>query len=290
MAACCPPGAIGVASFQQGPTKGKMVTLSATTTSDDDGSSSSSSRPSLECYQIGPSKPKYIIVVFSDVFGIEAGNHKAYCDTLQGLMGDETAVWMPDLFRGKPLLTDWFGSDALTICFSFLPMVYKIIFQVKVSELEQDLSEVLEPNLKATGCELVGCSGFCWGGWVVGHALGLNNGRSMFAMGVGVHPAWKPETLVPGGGTYKALGERTLNKPILFLPAKQDIDFKPDGVIVKQLAQRRAMLPEELSISFEDMDHGFVARGNPKKPGVKEAQEKAVHLVSEFFKKHMKIQ
>jgi dienelactone hydrolase len=281
MAACCPPGAVGVASFQQGPTKGKMVTLSPEDVS---------SRPTLECYQIGPSKPKYILVVFSDVFGIEAGNHKAFCDTLQGLMGEETAIWMPDLFRGNPIMTDWYGSDALTYCFSLLPAAYKILFKIKVATLEQDLAEVLEPNLKATGCELVGCCGFCFGGWVVARALGLNGGRSVFAAGVGVHPAWKPETVVSGGGTEQALGERTRNKPVFFLPAKQDADFKPDGVIAKQLAQRRAILPEEISIVFNHMDHGFVMRGNPKKPGVKEAQGKAVQLVSEFFKKHMKIQ
>jgi dienelactone hydrolase len=249
-----------------------------------------SSRSDLPCYQVGPSEnPKRILVVFTDVFGVDSGNHKVFCDVLQELMGDETAVWMPDIFRGTPMLLD-LGNDTLTLALAVPQILWKLHTSLTVPKIELDLKEIIEPNLKETGCDHVGVSGFCIGGWMVGRCLALENGQSIFSAGVGIHPSWQVEPMASGGSSEHNLAERTKNKPILLLPAKEDDALKPSSSIVQQLAKRRAMTPESISIEFPEMSHGWVARGDSSIPSVKEAQDKALHLVAAFFQEHLKLE
>lgn len=285
MSVCCPPGALGTFSNDFKP-KGKVEILSAV-----DGSSGLKSLP---CYKsVGSSataeKPKRIILVFTDVFGVDNGNHKVFCDILQESMGDDTQVWMPDLFRGNPILRE-LGWDWLT--FSFLAFAQFLFHRLRISSvtLEADLTQIVAPNVKDAGCQSVGVVGFCFGGWVIARCLALNDGDSIFSCGVGIHPAWKLETLfAKPRSSEDELGERTKTKPILLLPAKQDKALMADTDIVKALAERRSMKPEEVSIEFPEMDHGFVSRGDSSDPRTKAAQDKALGLTVQFFKKHLKV-
>ena len=191
MPGCCPPGALGPAS---GPAmhalkpRGHVVTLTA---------GNASHRPDLPCYQVGPTAPQRIIVVFSDVFGVDAGNHKVFCDALQQRLGPTTCVWMPDLFRGRPLMSTYTGVDALDALLNISSFVWSVYTRLTVSQLETDLFEIIQPhvqealrqgrhgdggknNPKDTAEDdnvsqeppcpplstRVGVAGFCFGGWV----------------------------------------------------------------------------------------------------------------------------
>ena len=282
--ACCPPGAIGTFQNDLKP-KGKIYNLSAV--GDD-----RSGIKGLPCYKsVGRSttnQPKRIILVFSDVFGIHNGNHKVFCDNLQKSMGEDTQVWMPDFFRGNPILRE-LGWNLLT--FNKLVAGVQFTFhrlRISSETIEGDLTQIVAPKIRETGCQSVGVVGFCFGGWVIARCLALDD--SVFSCGVGIHPSWQPEKFyAKPSSSEEELGERTKTKPILLLPAKQDHMLMADTEIVKALAERRSITPEEVVIEFPTMDHGFVSRGDSSDPQIKQAQDKAVGLTAEFLKKHLKV-
>lgn len=124
MSACCPSGGLGPAPLNDRTPKGRIVTWSPIIITDDQNGDTNnlnnndktsknqdtkkSSRPALSYYQVGPEQnPKRVVLVFTDVFGIDTGNHRAFCDVLQSRLGDDTAVYCPDLFRGRPLMHDY---------------------------------------------------------------------------------------------------------------------------------------------------------------------------------------
>lgn len=280
---CCPPGAIGSVPLNKLAPKGKTVNLSSKV----EGSTLSD----IACYQTGPTESiKRIIVVFSDVYGPETGNHKVICDVLQEKLGDDTAVWMPDVFRGRPLLYDW-GTWYQNSIGKF-QIVFGVRTYMTASAVEKDFLEILQPNVKETGCEFVGALGFCYGGWMVGRALSFqgdddDDEGSIFSAGVGFHPSWLPETVAAGGTSPIKLAERVKQKPLLFLPAKEDAGMKAEDEVAIKLAEQRGIKPEEVSIEFPTMSHGWVNRGDPSQPEVKENQDKAINLAIEFFNKHL---
>lgn len=285
MASCCPPGALGAFHSDLKP-KGKIEILSPKV----DGSG----LRDMSCYKsVGETnineKPKKVVLVFSDVFGIDTGNHKVFCDLLQESMGNDTQVWMPDMFRGNPILRDfgynWLNSGPVAIA----QFLFHTFF-VSSDTIEKDLTQIVVPNVvEDTGCESIGVVGFCFGAWVVARCLALNDGDSVFSCGVGIHPSWTPEQYFAKEKSSEAvLAERTKAKPLLLLPAKEDKDLMPDSPLVKDLAEKRSMSPEEVAIAFPEMRHGFVSRGDSSDPATREAQEKALGLTVEFLEKHLK--
>ena len=289
MSICCPPGSLGPAPLNERTPEGKVVTWNPIVNNEKSETSSSSTRKPLSCYQVGPDNPRRIIVVFTDVYGINSGNHKVFCDVLQQKMGDDTAVYCPDLFRGSPLMHQFGLPDFINASLGGLLSIYwGLLTRCSATNIDADLTQIVEPNVKQSGCELVGCTGFCLGGWVVGRCLALNMGRSMFAAGVGIHPSFQPERFAVGGTSPMDLAKGTQNKPILLLPAKEDFDMKPSSPLVKTMAKRRAKTPDQLSIPF-DLPHGFVARGDFMGPTFKEGQEKVIQLTVDFFQHHLKL-
>eukprot|EP00934_Nitzschia_sp_Nitz4_P002909 Nitzschia sp. Nitz4//scaffold82_size85912//58543//59397//NITZ4_005149-RA/size85912-processed-gene-0.38-mRNA-1//-1//CDS//3329558859//2899//frame0 len=278
MSVCCPPGGLGIAPLSTLTPKGKVVSLGPKL--------ETSTRDPMQCYQVGPENPKRIICVFSDVFGMESGSHKAYCDTLQEQLGECTAVWMPDLFRGSPL----FGSTSLepyigkvgSLLFQLPNFFWSVLFRVTASAIDQDIIEIIQPNIKETGCEIIGCTGFCFGGTVICRALGVEG--SEFAAAVGNHPSFKPDEFMRGGeGNGEALLKRTGVKPILLFNAKQDTATFSTTKLIRDAAERRGISPSDMAVEFPDMDHGFVTRGDSSVPCIREAQEKVVELTVKFF-------
>lgn len=122
----------------------------------------------------------------------------------------------------------------------------------------------------------------------MGRCLALNRGRSIFAAGVGIHPSFKPDIFAAGSSGPMELAVATQNKPILWLPAKEDDDLKPTSPLVKAMAKRRAMTPDQISIPF-DFPHGFVARGRFMGQEYREAQEKVIRLTVDFFDQHLQV-
>jgi hypothetical protein len=102
-----------------------------------------------------------------------------------------------------------------------------------------------------------------------------------------VHPSFEIEKIIKhGSGDVETVVRRTRNKPILLLPARQDVDLKPDSDAVRLLAKRRPTLPDKISIEFPNMSHGWVSRGDSSNPLVKGEQERATEMMVNFFNEH----
>ncbi len=99
----------------------------------------------------------------------------------------------------------------------------------------------------------------------------------------------QPEEVAAGGTTPMELIDRTQNKPILYLPAREDDDLKTSSPLVQKLAKRRALTVDDISVEFPTVPHGFVARGPFLKGEYKEAQDRAIQLTVDFLEKHLNI-
>lgn len=293
---CCPPDSLGAAKKFSYETKGSDIVLPAST-----------DRPSMPCYITGDDldsiattptttyqHPQHLIVLlFTDVFGIDKGHHKAAADRMVELlsvkMERKVTVLIPDFFRGSPLVV------AKQISWWF-PVVAQIVFRmytrVTPQALKQDLANVVMPWLESRmGVKLlneigVHCIGFCFGGWLVARALAWsreNEARFPIRSGVGLHPSWRMEALI--NSTPEKLAELVGTKPILLLPARND-DLKPGCLAVDTLAKARGLKPDDVSIEFPTMLHGFVTRGDLNDADVCANRAKALDLAVDFISKH----
>lgn len=241
----------------------------------------SENRKSMQCYQVGPDAPKRTLVVFSDVFGIDSGNHKVVCDVLQEKLGVDTAVWMPDLFRGKAIMGAWGLGHFITDTFGLPSILWACFTNMKEANLEADLKEVVAPALQT---DKVACLGFCYGGWVSGRAVALEGFPAKAA--VGIHPSWKIETIF--SKKEEDLAAKVNKTPFLFLAASND-DLKVGTPVVEALAKGRGVEQDKVSIEFPEMKHGWVPRGDSSDEKVKADQEKATTLAVDFVKEHVKV-
>jgi len=243
--------------------------------------SAGSKRTIMPCYQVGPQNPKRVLVVFSDVYGIESSSHKAVCDVLQEKLGDETAVWMPDMFRGKPIVGAWGLPDIVTSTFITVSVLWACFTNMKDTKLEMDFKEVIGPALPT---DKVACLGFCYGGWVAGRCMASEGFPAK--VGIGIHPSWAIETVF--GRKEKDLATAIGKAPFLFMPASND-ELKVGNPVVEMLAKARGIEQEKVAIEFPDMVHGWVPRGDSTDEKVMEAQVKATTLAADFVKEHVKV-
>ena len=298
-APCCPPGSLGLPFEADTKPKGSLSTIP-----------SSGDIPSMLIYQSPTSKEKSskkkAIVVFSDVFGFDAGNHRLFCDALSEGVGEgemcpkclysptpltltplppnphpDIDVFLPDLFRGNNAIQPLtFLPEALAVPLAALGMLYRLKFTYTVeTTIHVDVGRLIIPYLRSLGYESLGCVGFCFGGWAVAQCLALES--SPFSAGVGIHPSLNVEDL--HRRSVADLAKRVGKTPLLLLPAGNDKrEVKPGGVAVRILAESRGVDESEISVEFPDQIHGFVSRGEPS-----EDQKRAIDKSTEHFIKHL---
>lgn len=245
----------------------------------------STDRKSMPAYVVGVvgGGASRAVVVFTDVYGINTGNHKVLCDALAEQLGEGTLVIMPDLFRGVAILGGWgFMPQAFTKAFSLPSIIFNIKTRITRTNINSDLSLLVLPYLKEklSGTATIASVGFCFGAWVVGLALALEpfNCQS----GVAIHASWKAE--VVAGGNLEALASSIGTKPILFLPSSTDTDTKADAPAVQQLAKQRGVEPRDISVEFPDQNHGWMTRANDSDHDVAQDREKALQVTVNFIK------
>lgn len=240
-----------------------------------------SKRKELPTYIVGQEEaPSSIVVVFTDVYGIESGNQKVFCDALSERL-DSSLVIMPDLFRGNPIMGSWGLPHSITNAFAIPSIVWCSKTRMKDTAIETDLLEVVLPFLNKFQTAKISMVGLCYGAWVMGRALALEQ-LSHLKCGVAIHPSWKIEQI--HGKTEAALAAAVKDKPILFLVANND-DLKVGTPIIQQLSKQRGNIDENtISIEFQEMVHGFVARGDANDPKIAEQQEKVLSLTADFIK------
>lgn len=274
---CCPPESIGPIPISKKETRGTVVELTC------------DERKPMNAYVVGKLQgASRAVIVYTDVFGVDSGNHKVICDELAERLGDDTLVIMPDLFRGVAILGGWGLPESLTMGLALVSIVWDVRTRITYKNIESDLKLLVYPYLKKRldGDETtIGCVGFCFGGWVVGRTLAFaNDDDNDFRcdVGVAIHPSWKLETV--SGSSPAALAKQVGTKPILFLPSKYDPEAKVDSPYVKQLAEQRKVSPDEISIEFPNMIHGWVTRGDDSNEEVAHDIEQALQLAVKFIK------
>lgn len=246
----------------------------------------SENRTAMPCYQIGPENPKRLLLVFSDVYGIDSGLHKVICDHLQEKLGEDTAVWMPDLFRGKAIVGAWSRCcpDWLITAMILPSVLWACSTNMKEHKVDADLREIVAPAVSSK-TENVATLGFCYGGWVVGKTLAMQDFPAK--AGVGVHPAWAVQEVF--GKKDTDLATAVGKAPILLLPASNDEPAKVGTKVVEILAKARGVEESVVSVEFPEMIHGFVPRGDSSDAKVKEAQDQATTMACDFIKEHVKV-
>ena len=197
--------------------------------------------------------------------------------------GDEVAtVLFPDYFRGDAPMDPSLPSDIGK------PLAFeKIKNKFGSKYFDMTIHHTLLPWLRESGASLdeigISCLGFCFGAWVAAKCLASSN---IIRCGIGFHPSLQIETMI-GDGTIEELCESIKDKPFFMMPAGNDMDIiKPGGTIVEMFAKARNVNEEDVSVSFEDMIHGFAIRGDSNDKKVKVAQEKSYDLAVSFISKH----
>jgi len=270
---CCPPGSLPSVSAAQagatGPTTGEEFLLDAET----------------RAYVARPpnkSEMKGAVLVFHDIFGYDSARTHHICD--------EIASWgylviSPDFF-GKELagITDetdvfsiWAPWRLFTKGGTFLGRA-RIPFapvEAKIRNLVMPwLEKECGPNVK------IGTLGFCWGGWAITRAASL----PFFSCAVGAHPSPDLQYLQSEGPTTAQLYEQ-IKVPILYLPGSNDPYWLKENGSVWAAIKKTS--PESKCVTFPDMIHGWVNRGDIRVPNVKRDYEKAMEEIKGFYEKHL---
>jgi dienelactone hydrolase len=191
MAACCPPDSIGAAPLCSEHAVGYLETTEDET-----------AKP-LPCYVTGSSwnKTTRVVLLFTDIFGIDAGLHKVVADRLAAALGKTTTVVIPDFFRCDPIVKEyfkWLLPKSMYDKYIKTPqIVYNCKNRVTDVALDYDLLTILMPWIckksENPGVE-ISCLGFCFGGWLATHTLTLSErGLLPVKCAIGLHPSFGVE-------------------------------------------------------------------------------------------------
>ena len=138
--------------------------------------------------------------------------------------------------------------------------------------------EVCFEFAKSKGCTKFSAIGFCWGAWA--WAKAASNGFG-FACCVGAHPSIKLEEFAFGSSIMEMV--EGVSCPCLLLAGGNDPDnVKPGGEFAKVFEAKGGK-----SIAFEDMQHGWVSRGDVGDEKIKEGVKRAMEESLAFLKANM---
>ncbi|CBJ30749.1 conserved unknown protein [Ectocarpus siliculosus] len=192
----------------------------------------------VDTYFVG-SGPKALVVVY-DIFGFSP-QLKQVCDMFAAAGFN---VAMPDFCKGNPWplenfppkdrseLGAWFGTTGkweTSIRPTFIPAVAHM--------------------KEHRGAEVVGVTGFCWGGMIAMKAASLDpDAEGGVKAGGTVHPAMLSAELA-----------QDVKVPVLIMPSGED----PDHLPVKEVLDKKPFGDKCQYRRFDDMHHGFcAARGD----------------------------
>ncbi|CAM9239910.1 unnamed protein product [Pylaiella littoralis] len=213
----------------------------------------------VDAYFIG-SGPKAIVVVY-DIFGFSTQT-KQVCDMLAAAGFN---VAMPDFCKGNewPVenfppkdmseLGAWFGTTGKWET-SILPT-----FTAAVAHMKEN-----------KGAEVVGVTGFCWGGMIAMKAASMGaEAEGGVKAAANVHAAM----MTPG------LAE-DVKVPMLIMPSGED----PDHLPVKAVLDKKSFGDKCQYRRFDDMHHGFcAARGDWSIPEQATRAAEAIDMLVKFF-------
>lgn len=244
---CCPSNSLPKLDFSA-PTKGTISKLG-----------------DVSLYTVGEG-PKVFIFLY-DIFGFSAGRTQQVCDQISAF---GYTVVLPDILKGEV----WKESDPLG------PELYKWLSQINYNTIEEFIVKTLIPELKKQGKTSFAVGGTCFGAWV---GLKLLAVCDDIKAGVSYHPSFKIEELQ--GRTIADIAVN-VKQPHLMIPGQNDPDnVKNGGEIVKILEKTTAGRIEV--VEMNDVQHGFLVRGDIKNETVLKRVEQSLSLTKEFLAKYL---
>lgn len=229
------------------------------------------------------SSPNRVVIMFADAYGMSSGNHKIVADEIAKLMGEErTAVMIPDLSRGHPLLHPYTNISTATLG----TMLVRLKLKNRPERVERDLKEMLFPWLASQFDDIskvtFSCIGFCHGAWIMARALAIEN--TIFDCGVGIHPSFIAEEV--HGGSSESLAQKIGSNPCLLMPASNNKDLKAFSKATLVLAKARGEKMSEIVRDFDTMLHGWVSRGDRTDEEIAKKQIEALEAATAFICRH----
>ncbi|EHL01458.1 putative protein AIM2 [Glarea lozoyensis 74030] len=254
----------------------------------------------LNTYIIGnQTNPRAIIVVDSDVFGLNLPNNKLIADSYAA--SGEYLVYMPDFFKGDPL--------ALKIADLLIPVDEKKLgtfakytgllasapsfaawsMRHKAGPTDEIATTFLRELRKATPeGRKIGIVGMCWGGrYAIRSGLESKmieiEGRGRVPL-VDAVVALHPSNLVFPDDFDKLVVPVSFGWGVKDQLVSYETKGKVEDVLKKETAAGRKV-PEMQHVSYEPGRHGFSVRGNPDDPAERKILEDTVTQVLDWFKK-----
>jgi len=254
---CCPPGSWGAASPPEGyVNKGKKEALGA----------------NLNGYVVRPSsgkKSNKAVIACMDIFGENSGRTKAICDDLAEKL--DCLVVLPNFLENDEWKESWgMPNKPVYNLLWFIPWCIRHNGNKTLALYESDL----KPFFAKEGIDSFGMISFCWGA-LCAEALCTLPGAKAHA---GCHPSHGAYPISFGKSMPQTLSE--VKCPQLWLAAHHD-QVKPgdEGVLA---VTNGAKQPCQVVV-YENQVHGWINRGDVKRPEVLADVEKALNSICDFL-------
>lgn len=241
----------------------------------------------LEVYVSRPLAPSSsAVLMFSDIFGVESGRHKQFCDELaaKGFL-----VVCPDFFEGGSPVgqAPQYGFNCQLICkflctFLFcMGRINRFFCQHSWdAKLRADVFEKVVPWMEAQGARRFASVGFCWGSYGV---MKCAVSPEKFRCGASFHPSTE--------GICKATGEddiqicREVRCPQLVVACAQEPDSWRPGGAAQQAAD--AAVSGNVWQMAEGTRHGYMTRSDVSVQANRDAVANGFQTMVDFFNKHL---
>lgn len=242
---------------------------------------------SLNCYVAMPSAAATQgVIMFTDMFGVNTGRHKQFCDMLAG--NGYLAV-CPDFIGERPymssLSTPSFGMNyccAVEFLFKFFSGNFgrKTKSFAWETYMKQKVMGELVPWMKMKGVSSFAAVGFCWGTYGAMKCAAYPE----FKCCAGFHPSTE--------GFCKNTGEddlevcRSIKCPQLMIATKSESEkWRPNGEAHKACEMA---LPGKVTWHLQDNAmHGYMTRGDTLKPETMEAVKYGFESMMTLFKQNL---
>jgi len=206
----------------------------------------------LTVFRFGPPSNDKWIVWGHDIYGVDSGRTKEYCNKMNTDLG--VTCILPDFFRGADGRPD--------------PV------PTWTDQLVADWENLLVPYLELGGAKAVGVVGTCFGSYITIHTSA--SGAGFMKGGVSIHPAHPG--LMEKAGEAEEEYYSLVESPQFFMATSDSADSVRKGGLAEKTIQTTFF--EE----FEDpCRHGFFNRGDLSDPVVEKCVNRAMKMLLDFM-------